>query len=46
MTKESHQSGTDRCAEALDKIEAQENITFNAVINIQGDEPFIRNNFV
>ena len=41
MTSEKHQSGTDRCAEALTKIEKQENITFHAIINIQGDEPFI-----
>ena len=37
MTSELHQSGTDRCKEALDK--AGENFDF--VINIQGDEPFI-----
>lgn len=37
MTSESHQSGTDRCFEALQKIEEK----FDAVINIQGDEPFI-----
>ncbi len=41
MTSTHHQSGTDRCAEALDTIEKQENIKFHAVINIQGDEPFI-----
>lgn len=41
MTSESHQSGTDRCAEALAKVERLENRSFHAVINIQGDEPFI-----
>ncbi len=41
MTSVDHQSGTDRCAEALTKIEAIENMTFHAVVNIQGDEPFI-----
>ena len=35
-----HQSGTDRCAEAAQKV--AESIAFDVVINIQGDEPFIR----
>lgn len=37
MTKETHQSGTDRCFEAIQKFTASADI----VINIQGDEPFI-----
>ncbi len=37
MTSDKHQSGTDRCAEAVKNIAGE----FNAVINIQGDEPFI-----
>ena len=41
MTSPDHQSGTDRCAEALDLIEAETKKTFDVVINIQGDEPFI-----
>ncbi len=36
MTHSKHQSGTDRCLEALQKF----NKSFDAVINIQGDEPF------
>lgn len=36
MTGSTHQSGTDRCAEV-----AQQLPDFDAVINIQGDEPFI-----
>ena len=38
----SHRSGTDRCAEAAEKIIAGERINIDVVINIQGDEPFIR----
>lgn len=37
MTSDKHESGTDRCFEALTKFGEK----FNAVINIQGDEPFI-----
>lgn len=37
MTSENHQSGTDRCFEALTKTEGH----YDYVINIQGDEPFI-----
>ncbi len=38
MTSDQHNSGTDRCAEVL--ADKQYN-DFEAVINIQGDEPFI-----
>jgi len=41
MTSEDHQSGTDRCAEALQKVKKLEKTDFYAVMNIQGDEPFI-----
>lgn len=41
MTATTHQSGTDRCAEAILKVEAATGKHFSAVINIQGDEPFI-----
>jgi 3-deoxy-manno-octulosonate cytidylyltransferase (CMP-KDO synthetase) len=38
MTRESHVSGTDRCFEAL----TLQKESFDYVINIQGDEPFIQ----
>lgn len=37
MTAETHQSGTDRCQEVVTKLHN----TYDFVINIQGDEPFI-----
>lgn len=42
MTSASHRSGTDRCAEAADIIKRREGIEADVIINIQGDEPFIR----
>ena len=41
MTSKNHQSGTDRCAEALEIVESMKGKHFNIVVNIQGDEPFI-----
>ena len=37
MTSADHSSGTDRCREALNSIQE----SFDLVVNIQGDEPFI-----
>lgn len=43
MTSTEHKSGTDRCAEAIKKIQlSEEKAKFDVVINIQGDEPFIK----
>jgi len=39
-TLASHQNGTDRCAEAARIL--SEKISFDVVVNIQGDEPFIQ----
>lgn len=38
MTAAEHPSGTDRCHDALAKLGAER---FDAVVNIQGDEPFL-----
>jgi 3-deoxy-manno-octulosonate cytidylyltransferase (CMP-KDO synthetase) len=37
LTDPNHRSGTDRCREALYMVEGQ----YDAVVNVQGDEPFI-----
>ncbi|MBK7710132.1 MAG: 3-deoxy-manno-octulosonate cytidylyltransferase [Bacteroidales bacterium] len=42
MTSPDHQSGTDRIAEAAVLIEAETGIKIDIVVNIQGDEPFIK----
>lgn len=38
MTSDQHRSGTDRCAEAVQKLPEQD---VDVIINIQGDEPFV-----
>jgi 3-deoxy-manno-octulosonate cytidylyltransferase (CMP-KDO synthetase) len=38
ITSPQHQSGTDRCAEVIEKAEVDK---WDVVVNIQGDEPFI-----
>lgn len=42
MTRSSHLSGTDRCHEALQQVVANTGASFDYVVNIQGDEPFIQ----
>lgn len=42
MTSTDHQSGTDRCLEALERYSAKTKICYDAVINVQGDEPYIK----
>jgi 3-deoxy-manno-octulosonate cytidylyltransferase (CMP-KDO synthetase) len=42
ITSVDHSSGTDRCSEAISKIEAETDLRIDVVINIQGDEPFIK----
>lgn len=41
MTSPSHRSGTDRCGEVLRALSLQ-GCSFDIVINVQGDEPFVR----
>ena len=40
MTSIHHKSGTERCNEVLEKLGADQNDSFDIIINIQGDEPF------
>lgn len=40
LTSTIHKSGTERCREVIDKLQADGNI-FDIIINIQGDEPYI-----
>jgi len=42
MTSPDHQSGTDRCAEAVSLIEKETGKKIEIAVNIQGDEPFIK----
>lgn len=39
MTGSHHERATDRCAEALEKLERENNIRYDIVVMIQGDEP-------
>lgn len=41
MTSVSHERASDRCAEALIKLEAMKSTRFEIVVMIQGDEPMI-----
>ncbi len=42
MTADTHERATDRCAEAMEKIEAMTGESVGIVVMIQGDEPMIR----
>ena len=39
MTGEQHERASDRCAEALEKLEAANNTRYDIVVMVQGDEP-------
>jgi 3-deoxy-manno-octulosonate cytidylyltransferase (CMP-KDO synthetase) len=42
LTSREHPSGTDRCLEAVEKLEAEAGFQADVVVNIQGDEPLIK----
>jgi len=39
MTSNKHERASDRCAEALDYLEKKDNIQYDIVVMVQGDEP-------
>ena len=41
MTSADHKSGTDRCGEVVRRL-AEEGRSYDVVINLQGDEPFVK----
>ena len=41
MTSDRHRSGTDRCGEVMQKL-VQRGERYDVVINLQGDEPFVK----
>lgn len=41
MTGTHHRSGTDRCGEVVQRLKAQ-GAVFDIVVNVQGDEPFVK----
>jgi len=41
MTSKFHQRASDRCAEALHKIEKKKNFKYDIVLMVQGDEPLV-----
>ena len=43
LTSDTHQSGTDRIYEAVQKLQLDED---EIIINVQGDEPFIETDVV
>ncbi|MBN1133191.1 MAG: 3-deoxy-manno-octulosonate cytidylyltransferase [Bacteroidales bacterium] len=42
MTSPDHRTGTERCREAFEKISSEKKTEYTHVVNIQGDEPFIK----
>ena len=42
MTSSKHERASDRCAEALKKIEKKHKVKYDIVIMVQGDEPLIK----
>jgi len=46
MTSDKHERASDRCAEALLKVEREDNIKYDIVVMVQGDEPMIHPNMI
>jgi 3-deoxy-manno-octulosonate cytidylyltransferase (CMP-KDO synthetase) len=41
MTSDRHERASDRCAEALEKIESEDGTRFDIIVMVQGDEPMV-----
>jgi len=46
MTSDKHERASDRCAEALMYIEEQDNIQYDIIVMVQGDEPMTHPNMI
>ena len=46
MTSKRHQRASDRCAEALKKYEKSNNVIFDIIVMVQGDEPMINQKMI
>jgi len=46
MTKNTYERASDRCAEALEKLEKLNNIKYDIVVMVQGDEPMTHSDMI
>jgi len=46
MTSDKHERASDRCAEALRYIEEQDNVQYDIIVMVQGDEPMTHPNMI
>ncbi len=46
MTSDQHERASDRCAEALEKLELANNLKYDIVVMVQGDEPMTHPNMI
>jgi 3-deoxy-manno-octulosonate cytidylyltransferase (CMP-KDO synthetase) len=46
MTGSHHERASDRCAEALEILEKEEDVVYDIVVMVQGDEPMIHPNMI
>ena len=46
MTSNKHERASDRCAEALQKIEKENKVRYDIVVMVQGDEPMIHSEMI
>lgn len=46
MTSDKHERASDRCAEALRYVEEQDNVQYDIIVMVQGDEPMTHPNMI